>query len=76
MLFVDRRTSVKVLQTNGLGLKNAVARLVKSDSLDGQEGLEIEKHFVLDESGEKAWSQKFARSHKIEPKVKSWRTLK
>ena len=58
LLFIDKRTSIKVLQTNGLGIKNSITRLVRSDSLDGQEGLEIEKHFVLDKDGEKAWSQK------------------
>ena len=71
LLFVDRRTSINVLQTNGLGINNAVERLVKSDSLDGQEGLEIEKHFVLDESGEKAWSQKGLASIDMDMKVNS-----
>ena len=71
LLFVDRRTSIKVLQTNGLGINNAVDRLVKLDSLDGQEGLELEKHFVLDESGEKAWSQKGLASIAMDMKVNS-----
>ena len=35
LLFIDKRTSIKVLQTNGLGIKNSINRLVRSDSLDG-----------------------------------------
>ena len=58
LVFVDRPTTIKILQTNSLGINNSINRLFKSDSLDGQEGLEIEKHFVMDENREKAWSQK------------------
>ena len=68
LLFVDRRTSIKVLQTNGRGINNSITRLIRSDSLDGQEGLEIEKHFVLDEDGQKAWSQKGLASIAIDMK--------
>ena len=71
LLFIDKRTSIKVLQTNGLGINNSVRRLVRSDSLDGQEGLEIEKHFVIDECGEKAWSQKGLASIAIDMKQNS-----
>ena len=58
LVFVDRRTSIKILQTNGLGMNNSINRLIRSDSLEGQEALEIEKHFVLDEQGNKIWSQR------------------
>ncbi len=47
------RESAKIL-----GISNSLDQLVKSDSLNRQEGLEIEKHFVLYKSGKKAWSQK------------------
>ena len=56
-VFVNRKTSIKILQTNGRGINNSIKRLTMSDSLDGQEGLEIEKHFTLDSSGIKGWSQ-------------------
>ena len=57
LVFVNRKTSIKILQTNGRGINNSIKRLATSDSLDGQEGLELEKHFILDESGLKGWSQ-------------------
>ena len=56
-VFVNRKTSIKILQTNGRGINNSIQRLASSDSLDGQEGLEIEKHFTVDDSGLKGWSQ-------------------
>ena len=56
-IFVNRQTSIKILQTNGRGINNSIRRLASSDSLDGQEGLEIEKHFTVDGSGLKGWSQ-------------------
>ncbi len=58
LAFVNKSTTIKILQTNGIGLKNSVNRLMTSDSLDGQEGLELEKHFLLSEKEEPIWSQK------------------
>ena len=58
LAFVNKSTTIKILQTNGVGLKNSVNRLMTSDSLDGQEGLELEKHFLLSEKEEPIWSQK------------------
>ena len=58
LAFVDRRTTIKILQTNGRGINNSIRRLFTSGSLDGQEGIEIDKHFVVDKNGKKAWSQK------------------
>ena len=56
--FVARKTCINVLQTNGRGINNSIDRLSQSGTLDGEEGLEIEKHFLLSEEGEKIWSQK------------------
>jgi hypothetical protein len=56
--FVGRKTCINVLQTNGRGINNSIDRLSQSGMLDGEEGLEIEKHFLLSEEGEKIWSQK------------------
>ncbi len=58
LLFVDRKTSINILQTNGLGINNSIKRLAKADSLDGQESLEIDEHFMVTEDGSHAWSQK------------------
>ena len=58
LLLVDRKTSINILQTNGLGINNAIHRLARADSLDGQEGLEIDQHFIVAEDGTHAWSQK------------------
>ena len=58
LAFVDMKTSRKILQTNGLGIRNAIHRLSHNDSLDGQEGIEIDKHFILMDDESKAWSQK------------------
>ena len=58
LAFVNKKTTIKILQTNGLGLKNSIKRLASSGSLEGQEGIEIDKHFVVEEDGTKAWSQK------------------
>ena len=56
--FVGRKTCINVLQTNGRGINNSIDRLSQLGMLDGEEGLEIEKHFLLSEEGEKIWSQK------------------
>ena len=56
--FVNHKTCINVLQTNGRGINNSIDRLTQSGMLDGEEGLEIEKHFLLSEEGEKLWSQK------------------
>ncbi len=56
--FVSRKICRNILQTNGRGINNSIDRLSQSGMLDGEEGLEIEKHFLLSEEGEKIWSQK------------------
>ena len=58
LLFVDRKTSINILQTNGLGIRNAITRLAQADSLDGQESLELDQHFMVAEDGSHAWSQR------------------
>ena len=64
--FVGRKTCINVLQTNGRGINNSIDRLSHSGMLDGEEGLEIEKHFLLSEVGEKIWSQKGLASMAID----------
>ena len=56
--FVSRKTCINVLQTNGRGINNSIDRLSQLGLLDGEEGLEIEKHFLLSDEGEKIWSQR------------------
>ena len=56
--FVSRKTCINILQTNGRGINNSIERLCQTGLLDGEEGLEIEKHFLLSDEGEKIWSQK------------------
>ena len=58
LAFVNKRTTISILQTNGRGINNSIRRLVSSGSLEGQEGIEIDTHFIIDENGKKAWSQK------------------
>ena len=64
--FVGRKTCINVLQTNGRGINNSIDRPSQSGMLDGEEGLEIEKHFLLSEVGEKIWSQKGLASMAID----------
>ncbi len=64
--FVGRKTCINVLQTNGRGINNSIQRLVQSGRLDGEEGLELDKHFLLREDGEKIWSQKGLASMAID----------
>ena len=64
--FVGLKTCINVLQTNGRGINNSIDRLSQSGMLDGEEGLEIEKHFLLSEEGEKIWSQKGLASMAID----------
>lgn len=56
--FVSRKTCINILQTNGRGINNSINRLFHAASLDGQEGLEIDEHFLKSEEGETIWSQK------------------
>jgi len=56
--FVSRKTCINILQTNGRGISNSIERLSQAGMLDGEEGIELEKHFLLSEKGEKIWSQK------------------
>jgi len=56
--FVTKRTSISILQTNGKGINNSVNRLREGGGLEGQESLEINKHFAIHDDGEKIWSQK------------------
>ena len=44
---------------NGKGFNNSEQRLINSGSLDGQEGLEIDKDFIRsEETEERMWSQR------------------
>tara|TARA_B100000959_G_C14953909_1_gene612917 strand:- start:211 stop:1251 length:1041 start_codon:yes stop_codon:yes gene_type:complete len=58
LAFVDKKTTISILQTNGKGFNNSKGRLFGAGSLIGQEGLEIDKHFVLTEKNQRLWSQK------------------
>ena len=53
-----QRTCINILQTNGKGINNSIKRLRFAGDLDGQEALELEKHFLKDEDGGYVWSQK------------------
>ena len=64
--FVSRKTCINILQTNGRGINNSIERLCQTGLLDGEEGLELEKHFLLSEEGEKIWSQKGLASMAID----------
>ena len=64
--FVSRKTCRSILQTNGVGINNSIERLCEAGMLDGQEALEIEKHFLVDEDGEKIWSQRGLASMAID----------
>ena len=80
LAFVQRKTTINILQTNGKGLNNSEERLFQAGSLDGQEGLEIDKHFALNEDGQKTWSQKgiasiaidMSRNSRISKARKAW----
>jgi hypothetical protein len=69
--FVSRKTCINILQTNGRGINNSIERLFHTGTLDGAEGLEIEKHFLLSEEGEKIWSQMGLASMAIDMSHKS-----
>ena len=64
--FVTRKTCISILQTNGRGINNSIERLCQTGLLDGEEGMEIEKHFLLSEEGQKIWSQKGLASMAID----------
>lgn len=78
--FVSRRTCINILQTNGKGINNSLERLARAGGLEGQEGLELEKHFLLQEDGEKIWSQRglasiaidMSNNSKINKTRKAW----
>ena len=72
LAFVNRPTTIKILQTNGVGLRNSINRLSTSDSLEGQEGLEIEKHFIQTKKDETIWSQKGIASIAVDMKNNSY----
>ncbi|WP_320666988.1 hypothetical protein [Prochlorococcus sp. MIT 1307] len=57
LAFVPKKSTIYILQTNGIGYKNTLDRLRKEGSAEGPEALEIDKHFVLIEE-ERLWSQK------------------
>ena len=71
LAFVNKSSTIKILQTNGVGLRNSIERLKNGDSLEGQEGLELEKHFLLTEKDEKIWSQKGLASIAVDMRHKS-----
>ena len=56
--FVNKRTCISILRTNGVGIKNSIERLKQNGSLDGQEGIELDKHFSITEDESLIWSQK------------------
>ncbi len=80
LAFVQRKTTINILQTNGKGFNNSEERLFQAGSLEGQEGLEIDKHFALNEESEKLWSQKgiasiavdMSRNSRITKARKAW----
>lgn len=56
--FVSRETCISILQTNGLGINNSIKRLRWAGGLEGEEGFELETHFLLNEEGKILLSQK------------------
>ena len=56
--FVTQRTCISILQTNGIGIKNSIKRLKGNGSLEGQEGIELDKHFTIADDESLIWSQK------------------
>ena len=71
LAFVQRKTTINILQTNGKGLNNSEARLFDAGSLDGQEGLELDVHFSKDENDQRTWSQKGIASIAVDMSRKS-----
>ena len=55
--FVTKRTCISILQTNGIGINNSIKRLKGNSSLEGQEGIELDKHFTIAEDESLIWSQ-------------------
>jgi hypothetical protein len=60
LVFLEQRSVVRVLGTNGKGMAGALRRIEEeSAGLDGAEGLEIDVHFAeFDESPGRHWSQR------------------
>jgi hypothetical protein len=60
LLFLQQRSVVRILGTNGRGMAGAVRRIQEeSAGLDGAEGLEIDVHFAdIDGGGQRHWSQR------------------
>ena len=56
--FVNKKTTINILETNGKGFNNSEQRLISSGSLDGQEGLELDKDYIRSETEERMWSQR------------------
>ena len=56
--FVNKKTTINILETNGKGFNNSEQRLIRPGSLDGQEGLEIEKDYIRSELEGRMWSQR------------------
>ena len=56
--FVNKKTTINILETNAKGFNNSEKRLLDSGSLDGQEGLEIEKDYISSELEGRMWSQR------------------
>ena len=78
--FVTQRTCISILQTNGIGIKNSIKRLKGSGSLEGQEGIELDKHFTIADDESLIWSQKgiasiaidMGKNSKITKTRKTW----
>ena len=77
LAFVKRKTTINILQTNGKGLNNSKQRLFEAGTLEGQEALELDKHFIKSEEDEMLWSQKGIASIAIDmglnSKIKKYR---
>jgi hypothetical protein len=59
LVFLQQRSVVRVLGTNGKGMAGALRRIEESASLDGAEGLEIDLHFAhVEEVEGRHWSQR------------------
>ena len=78
--FVSQRTCTSILQTNGKGINNSINRLKKGGLLEGQEGIELDKHFIKTEQNNLIWSQKgiasiaidMSQNSKISKSRKAW----
>jgi hypothetical protein len=77
LAFVSKRMTVNILQTNHKGINNSWKRIQTDGTLEGEEAVELDKHFIEHEAGEILFSQKgiarVARDMKKNSKIRKTR---